>query len=187
MNRYDNALSIQNPGACNLSGISRTLVESIVECHAENGDPRTDPAIRLIVHQMSHLTGIGDNFTDYAECMHQCKIRSPKYLDKMDRFMKVAEKYTHMKRRGEFKLEFQNTLDYQWAIQGTIDLEYTPRIEFHAVRNQDMAGEWVPTGFGLCGEARTEAKERVTELANDISKLVDGYVGVYATDDPGLF
>jgi hypothetical protein len=55
--RHDDALYIQE-GASNPSGIALTLIEAIKECRAEGGSSRTDPAVRLITHQLTHLLGM---------------------------------------------------------------------------------------------------------------------------------
>ncbi|WP_233874949.1 hypothetical protein [Paraburkholderia adhaesiva] len=63
LNRHADALNVQEGGACNLSGVARSLVRAINQCHGENlgtDGIRNDPAIRLIVHQMGHLCNIGE-------------------------------------------------------------------------------------------------------------------------------
>jgi hypothetical protein len=55
--RHNSALLIQE-GACNPSGIARILVEVIDEVREEKGDPRRDPAVQLILHQLCHLAGM---------------------------------------------------------------------------------------------------------------------------------
>lgn len=60
MQRHSDALFIQH-GACNPSGIARTLVRAIDEIRTSNTDTATicsDPAVRLITHQLCHILGI---------------------------------------------------------------------------------------------------------------------------------
>lgn len=53
--RHKDALGIWEGGACNVSGIARSLVAACDEVQAERGDRATDPAIRLIVAQLASL------------------------------------------------------------------------------------------------------------------------------------
>jgi len=77
MGRHKDALDIQQGGACNLIALSRVLVRAIDEVRAEGGGSvaiNTDPAVRLIIHQIAFLAQIGDaNFTDYDRCMTACE------------------------------------------------------------------------------------------------------------------
>lgn len=57
--RFANALAIQE-GACNPSGIALALHEACKECLAEGVQQRTDPAVRLITHQLAHLMNIAE-------------------------------------------------------------------------------------------------------------------------------
>jgi hypothetical protein len=63
INRHSDALFIQE-GACNLSGVARSLVRAINQCqHQENMGTqkvRDDAAIRMIVHQMAFLCNVGE-------------------------------------------------------------------------------------------------------------------------------
>ena len=55
--RFQNALTAQN-GACNPRAIAQGLVDAIDECRAENVEPGEDPAVFLILHQLTFvLTG----------------------------------------------------------------------------------------------------------------------------------
>ncbi|MGF6604366.1 hypothetical protein P3T23_009121 [Paraburkholderia sp. GAS448] len=61
-NRHEEALNIQQ-GASNLSGIARSLVRAINQCHADklgSQQIRDDPAIRFFVHQMAFLCNVGE-------------------------------------------------------------------------------------------------------------------------------
>jgi hypothetical protein len=83
MNRFSNALFIQE-GACNPSGVVRTLVQAIDEARAENPDTDSvsrDPAVMLIVHQLAWICHIGEIDFDpsaYTRLMNACR-------DKADR------------------------------------------------------------------------------------------------------
>ena len=55
-NRFRDALLIVDPGACNPSGVALSLHNACRQVIAEGGDQRTDPAVRLIVSQLSYLT-----------------------------------------------------------------------------------------------------------------------------------
>ena len=54
--RHRDALLIVDPGACNPSGVALSLHNACRQVIAEGGDQRTDPAVRLIVSQLSYLT-----------------------------------------------------------------------------------------------------------------------------------
>jgi hypothetical protein len=56
-NRFRDALIIQD-GACNPSGIARSLHEACKECINEGVSQREDAAVRLITHQLAYLCGI---------------------------------------------------------------------------------------------------------------------------------
>lgn len=82
-NRYENALLVQQ-GACNPSGIAKTIYDMCAEIRAEpdhggTEQIRNDPAIRLLVHQLAYLckvSEIDDSLTLYGELMEQCKAKS---------------------------------------------------------------------------------------------------------------
>ena len=77
-NRFANAIAIQNPGASNPSGVARALVEALDEARAENVDTRTDPACRMICHQLAFLMGVGEidhSLDEYARLMKICEER----------------------------------------------------------------------------------------------------------------
>jgi hypothetical protein len=63
--RNNNALMISD-GACNPSGMARTLVQACDECRQEGGVPSTDPAVRLIVSQLAYICGIWDGASEWA-------------------------------------------------------------------------------------------------------------------------
>jgi hypothetical protein len=78
VNRWDDAVGIQG-GACNMSGVTRALVRCINQCREENGDVRTDAAIRMIVHQMAHLCNVDEintGFDTYSKLAQECEEKS---------------------------------------------------------------------------------------------------------------
>lgn len=70
-NRFSDAAFIQG-GACNISGIGHTLVEAARAARDAGVQPANDPAVRLIVHQLGHLTRVGSidegrNYNDLCD------------------------------------------------------------------------------------------------------------------------
>lgn len=73
--RFQDALLIQQ-GACNPSGVTHALLNACKECIEEGTSQRTDPAVRLIVHQLAHLCNIdqiNDSLLEYAYLTDYCK------------------------------------------------------------------------------------------------------------------
>lgn len=76
--RHKNAILI-NEGACNPSGIAHAILEACREIRAEPGysgtdQMRRDPALRLMVNQLSLLLGNGEMPSlDWAECGRECR------------------------------------------------------------------------------------------------------------------
>lgn len=69
--RHSNAIAIQL-GACNPSAIAHSIVEACQEIRYEPGYTGTaqitsDPAIRLMVHQLAHICRANDGQIDLAE------------------------------------------------------------------------------------------------------------------------
>jgi hypothetical protein len=71
-------------GACNPSAIALSIVEACREMRAEPGHTGTaqitsDPAIKLMVHQLAYICGVHngvDDFSakpDYHQCTAQCE------------------------------------------------------------------------------------------------------------------
>ena len=54
--RHREAVLIVDPGACNPSGVALSLFNACRQVIAEGANQRTDPAVRLIVTQLSYLT-----------------------------------------------------------------------------------------------------------------------------------
>lgn len=54
-NNRNKMADICQGGASNERRVAMALVEAIDECRAENTDPREDPAVFLILHQLAHL------------------------------------------------------------------------------------------------------------------------------------
>ena len=53
--RHHDALSMTQGGACNPSGILRSVVKACEEIEAEGGDPGTDDAVRLMMVQVTWI------------------------------------------------------------------------------------------------------------------------------------
>ena len=75
-NRFENAVFIQE-GACNPSGIAHSIVDACRERYDEGkGDPCSDLAIRLMVHQLAFICKvdeINDGFSTYHELTEICE------------------------------------------------------------------------------------------------------------------
>ena len=84
--RHDDALFIQQ-GACNPSGIAHSIVEACQEMRAEPGHSGTneitsDPAIRLMVHQLAFLCHVAeiDSASDvYGKLTEACTNGATEY------------------------------------------------------------------------------------------------------------
>lgn len=78
-NRFSNAVLIQDPRACNPSGVARALVEAIDEARGADIRPEDDPACRLICHQLAYLLNTNEFDHDqdlYSNAMSQCRART---------------------------------------------------------------------------------------------------------------
>jgi len=81
--RYSDALAIQQ-GACNPSGIALSIADACKEIRSEPGHTGTDqitsdPAVRLMVHQLAHLCRANDHQvagTAYCELTQLCRERA---------------------------------------------------------------------------------------------------------------
>ena len=74
-NRHRDAVLIVDPGACNPSGIALSLYNACRQVIAEGSDQRTDPAVRLIVTQLSFLTNSHADLDteEYGALLDACK------------------------------------------------------------------------------------------------------------------
>ena len=74
-NRHRDALLIVDPGACNPSGVALSLHNACRQVIAEGGDQRTDPAVRLIVTQLSYLTNSQADLdtAEYGRLIEACR------------------------------------------------------------------------------------------------------------------
>jgi hypothetical protein len=73
--RFKNALMIAE-GASNPAGVSRSLNEACLECHDMGVSAATDPAVRLIVHQLAHICNtdaFNERLTDYRDALDACR------------------------------------------------------------------------------------------------------------------
>ncbi len=79
--RHRDAYYIQNPGACNPSGIAHSIVKACQEIrdnplHQGTCEIRNDPAIRLMVHQLAYLCNVAEfdqEMTAYSAAMDYCE------------------------------------------------------------------------------------------------------------------
>ena len=81
-NRFNNAVDVQEGGACNPSGILHSMLEACEEIRNSDeywgtDDIRQDPAIRLMAHQLGYLLALNEidhGSTDvYSDLMHICR------------------------------------------------------------------------------------------------------------------
>src|SRR5258708_6287193 len=88
--RFNDALGIA-AGACNPSGIAHSIVAACQEARAEPNHQGTaaltsDPAIKLMVHQLAFICGIvngAEDFArapDYSACTIECEQRRAKLM-----------------------------------------------------------------------------------------------------------
>jgi hypothetical protein len=78
--RHSDAIAIQ-AGACNPSGIAISLLAAIREVMASDGftgtmQVRTDPAVRLICHQLAYLLNVAaldNDLTEYGNAVAACE------------------------------------------------------------------------------------------------------------------
>lgn len=66
--RHVNAYDIQQ-GACNISGITYSLIDALKECKRDGFYPGTDDAVGLIIHQMRSLIGSAHENPDVKDLM----------------------------------------------------------------------------------------------------------------------
>ena len=77
--RFRDALAIQ-AGAVNPSGIARSLAAACKECLDNGVDQRTDPAVRLIVHQLAFICNVrelDESMTAYGVASDICRNYKP--------------------------------------------------------------------------------------------------------------
>ena len=80
--RFGDALGIQNPGACNPSGIAISLVAAISECKQYGINDRTDSAVRLICHQLAYILGVDEinsGLDTYSQLTKACELGAAQY------------------------------------------------------------------------------------------------------------
>ena len=76
--RHREAVLIVDPGACNPSGVALALYNACRQVIAEGGNQRTDPAVRLIVTQISYLTNSHADLDheEYQALIEACKAKA---------------------------------------------------------------------------------------------------------------
>ena len=75
--RHRDALAIVETGACNPSGITHTLSHALRQVIAEGAHQSTDPAVRLIVHQLAFLVN-ADHIdpAEYGRLLDACRAKA---------------------------------------------------------------------------------------------------------------
>ena len=71
--RYADAVSIQEGGASNVSGVALTLLDAIHETRDEGNNADHDIACRLIAHQLAFLFGVTEVDHDYCKFMEKAR------------------------------------------------------------------------------------------------------------------
>ena len=76
--RHADALAIVEVGAWNPSGVSLTLHHACRQAIAEGAPQRSDPAVRLIAHQLAFLVDVGGviDTDEYARLVDACRARA---------------------------------------------------------------------------------------------------------------
>ena len=76
--RHKEALVIVDPGASNPAGVALAIHRACRRVIAENGSQRGDPAVRLMVTQLSYLVrGNSDlPLDDYQALIDTCRVRA---------------------------------------------------------------------------------------------------------------
>ena len=76
--RHRDALLIVNTGACNPSGVALSLFNACRHAIQEGADQRTDPAVRLIVSQLSFLVNSHANLdpAEYGALVEACRAKA---------------------------------------------------------------------------------------------------------------
>ena len=76
--RHREALLIVDPGACNPSGVALSVFNACRQAIEEGGNPTADPAVRLMVSQLSFLVNSHANFdpAEYRNLIEACKAKA---------------------------------------------------------------------------------------------------------------
>ena len=74
--RFQNAVLIVDPGACNPSGIAHSIIEACREVREEGGDVRADPAVRLMITQLTYICRANSDIADYGQLLAACRARA---------------------------------------------------------------------------------------------------------------
>ena len=76
--RHREALLIVDPGASNPSGVALSVFNACRQVIGEGGNPTTDPAVRLMVSQLSYLVNSHANLdpAEYRALMEACQAKA---------------------------------------------------------------------------------------------------------------
>ena len=76
--RHREALLIVEPGASNPSGVALSVFNACRQVIGEGGNPTTDPAVRLMVTQLSFLVNSHGNLdlAEYGALMEACQAKT---------------------------------------------------------------------------------------------------------------
>jgi hypothetical protein len=73
--RFQLALDIVDPGACNPSGIAHALIEACRSARDDGVSPASDAAVRLIVTQLAWVCRADSSVEDYGALLTECRRR----------------------------------------------------------------------------------------------------------------
>ena len=76
--RHREALLIVDPGASNPSGVALSVFNACRQAIEEGGNPTTDPAVRLMAHQLAFLVNACADLdpTEYRNLIEACKAKA---------------------------------------------------------------------------------------------------------------
>lgn len=74
--RFENALRIIDPGACNPSGIAFAIAEACREARDEGLSTKDDPAVRLMVTQLAWVCRADSDTDEYAKLVAECRTKA---------------------------------------------------------------------------------------------------------------
>lgn len=197
MSRFTDAIYIQK-GACNVSGIIKTLNRANDECNAEGANSRNDPAIRLILHQLAYLCAIDEinhSGREYEALMTACEENSPEHQKRKELFDRLSvtdfevckwepSPFDHSIAFHQVVHELQEE-KVGYGISGSITI-HNGIVNATCRAARVSNDEWVDVGYGLCGESRQKGRDWLKTLKAKLEAICECYVGVFVTNDPEL-